>query len=213
MNKNNIIAFVSILFIFVSGLIIKNEFIDKDDIVVLTEENEIQSSDLENNINEETSDEEVEENIQSNIENKEVTIYISGEVNTPGVVTLNEGERLTNAIDKVGGFTKDADLNGVNIAAKIEDEQHYIIPKKGEVSISNSKEASSSERNKSSKININTATKEELDTLPGVGEATANKIINQREDAGEFKNIEEVKNVNGIGEKKFEEMKNLISVK
>ena len=65
---------------------------------------------------------------------------------------------------------------------------------------------------KEEKININTATIEQLDELPGVGEATANKIVNHREENGEFKSIEEIKNVNGIGDKKFEDMKELICV-
>ena len=118
-------------------------------------------------------------------------------------------------MEKLGGTTNKADLNKVNLAMKVEDEQHYIIPKIGEevseesVEVTN-KEVSSQE---SSKININTATIEELDTLPGVGEATANKIVNHRSENGEFKTVEEIKNVNGIGDKKFENIKELICTK
>ena len=68
----------------------------------------------------------------------------------------------------------------------------------------------SENKENSSKININKATIEELDSLPGVGEATANKIVNYRDENGEFKSIEEIKNVNGIGDKKFQDMKDLI---
>ena len=119
----------------------------------------------------------------------------------------------------VGGTTNKADLNGINMAIKVQDEMHYIIPKIGDVVKNNNSEIVSNdntnqaEASKTSQININTATIEELDTLPGVGEATANKIVNHRSENGEFKSIEEVKNVNGIGDKKFEEIKNLICVK
>ena len=66
--------------------------------------------------------------------------------------------------------------------------------------------------NKNNLININTASIQELDTLPGIGEATANKIVNYREEKGKFNSIEEIKNVNGIGDKKYEELKTLISI-
>ena len=98
------------------------------------------------------------------------------------------------------------------MAIKVEDEEHYIIPKIGEVL--EVQESIMAENNgtkeDSSKININKATIEELDSLPGVGEATANKIVNYRDENGEFKSIEEIKNVNGIGDKKFQDMKDLI---
>ena len=105
----------------------------------------------------------------------------------------------------------------MNLAIKIEDEMHYIIPEIGEeinYTSENIKDdiVSKDTTNNSAKININTATIEELDTLPGVGEATANKILNHRKENGNFKSIEEIKNVNGIGDKKFENIRELISV-
>ncbi|MGL5313437.1 MAG: helix-hairpin-helix domain-containing protein [Peptostreptococcaceae bacterium] len=140
---------------------------------------------------------------------RDITIFISGEVVNPGVVTIEGDKRLSDAVDKLGGVTEDADLNKINLAIKIEDEQHYIIPKTGENN--ESVESSSSDINKgNTKININTATIEVLDTLPGVGEATANKILNYREENGMFKSIEEIKNVNGIGDKKFIDLKDKI---
>ncbi len=156
---------------------------------------------------------------ENNITNKKITVYVSGAVNEPGIVTLNEGDRLAKAVEKVGGTTKKADLNGINMAIKLQDEMHYIIPRIGELVKDSASEVVSegnfnqAESSKTSQININTATIEELDKLPGVGEATANKIVNHRSESGEFKSIEEIKNVNGIGDKKFEEMKNLICIK
>ncbi len=154
------------------------------------------------------------------VSNKDITIYISGEINKPGVVTLKSGERLADAVEKLGGTTENADLNGINLAMKVEDEQHYIIPKIGEsINQETDEVVESNTSNKvannqqSSKININSATMEELDTLPGIGEATANKIINHRNEIGSFNCIEEIKNVNGIGDKKFQNIKELICVK
>lgn len=144
----------------------------------------------------------------------EVVVYISGAVKNPGVLTMTSEDRLADAIEMIGGTVDGADMNAVNLAEKLADGKHYIIPKIGEnvapsgnnqVSISNSKGSDG-------KININTATAEELDKLPGVGESTAQKIISYREESGGFKSIEELKNVNGIGDKKFEDMKDSVTI-
>jgi competence protein ComEA len=113
--------------------------------------------------------------------------------------------------------TESADLNKINLAMKLKDESHYIIPKLGENNESYSNNifesnTQSSTNIQSNLININNANAAQLDTLPGIGEATANKIINHREENGLFKSIEEIKKVNGIGDKKYEEIKSLISI-
>lgn len=216
MNRKKIAIFIIILLICPSIIIIKDKLNSKDDIYVLTEENTVK----ENNDKIDEKKEKVE-NIreESKISNKEITVFVSGEVNKPGVVTLKEGERLAVAVEKLGGTTKKADLNNINLAMKVKDEEHYIIPKYGDIKREkNNKEESitekdnSNDKEESQKININTASIDELDKLPGVGEATANKIVNHRKENGDFKNIEEIKNVNGIGDKKFENMKDLICV-
>ena len=210
MNKKKIAVFILMILICPVGLIIKDKLGSKEDIYVLTEEKELYQ---------ETIEEKEVKKEEKDITNKEITVYVSGEVNKPGIVTLNEGDRLATAVEMVGGTTDKADLNGINMAIKVQDEMHYIIPKIGDVVKNNSSEIVSNDNSnqggasKTSQININTATIEELDTLPGVGEATANKIVNHRSENGEFKSIEEIKNVNGIGDKKFEEIKNLICVK
>lgn len=150
--------------------------------------------------------------IQKNI--NMITIHISGEVNNPGVVNIESDKRLSDAVDKLGGITENADLNNINLAMKIEDAKHYIIPKIGE-EIKNSESINNENQNNninSDKVNINQATVEELDRLPGVGQATANKIINYREEHGDFKSIEELKHVNGIGNKKYEQIKDEITL-
>ena len=209
MNKwKKIIFFIMILTICIAGLFIKNKLSHQEEIFVLSEENSKDDLEIEKDAN-------IEINESTNeVSSKEVTVYISGEVNSPGIVTVNSGERLANVVEKVGGVTSTADLNQVNMAIKVEDEEHYIIPKIGEVlEVQENTMAENSEtKENSSKININKATIEELDSLPGVGEATANKIVNYRDENGEFKSIEEIKNVNGIGDKKFQDMKDLIIV-
>lgn len=209
MNKKKIIVFIFIILMCPVGLIIKDKLQSKENVYVLTED-EKQPEKI-------TEEKEVKK--EESITNKKITVYISGEVSKPGIVSLNEGERLATAVQKVGGTTKKADLDGVNMAIKVEDEMHYIIPKIGAVDKHNATQvvkeddANQGESSKASQININTATIEELDTLPGVGEATANKIVSHRGESGDFKSIEEIKNVNGIGDKKFEDMKDLICVK
>ena len=218
MNKKKKFVFAIILLICPTILLVKDKLNSKDDIYVLTEESTVSDENKNNDKKEKIEDE------KENISNKEITVYVSGEVNKSGVVTLKEGDRLAVAVEKVGGTTKKADLNNINLAIRVKDEEHYIIPKIGEAKqedlkdVNNTKDIENAEiKNEntakdSSKININTATLEELDKLPGVGEATANKIISHREENGQFKTIEDIKNVNGIGDKKFEKMKELICV-
>ncbi|CEK31086.1 competence protein ComEA [[Clostridium] sordellii] len=160
-----------------------------------------------------------------NTVNKKITIFISGEVKSPGVVELYSENRLMDGVKKCGGVTDEADMNRINLAMKISDEGHYIIPKIGE-EIENVKDKgketvnqtqnlndNKSEQNKeNNKININNASLIELDSLPGVGEVTAQKIIDYREENTKFKSIEEIKNVKGIGENKFNNLKDYISI-
>lgn len=211
LKKRKIFFFIMIIIICVGVMIIKDK-INSDSnegVYVLSEEDNKMS------VNEENSNTKKEKEVE-NISTKEVTVYVSGAINNPGIVTLNQGDRLSDAVDKLGGMTEDADFNQVNLAIKVEDEKHYIIPKIGEkieIPVEQRQESALENKENSTKININSATIEELDTLPGVGEATANKILNYRNENGKFNSIEEIKNVNGIGDKKYEEIKDLISVK
>lgn len=149
--------------------------------------------------------------IKSDNNKSEVVVYISGQVKNPQVVTMKNGDRLVDAIEKCGGMSKDADTNAVNLALLLKDEAHYIVPKIGEsINIQNNTTTSSTTQN--SLININTADKNTLMNLPSVGEKTAEKIINYRDTNGKFNSINDLKNVSGIGEKKFEQIKDFITV-
>lgn len=167
------------------------------------------------NLSKEFENEDIKKDNNHFDENKNmITIYISGEVNNPGVVNIESDKRLSDAIDKLGGLTQSADLNNINLAMKIEDAKHYIVPKIGEeIKIDESINNENQNNNKyNDKVDINHATIEELEKLTGIGQATANKIINYREEYGDFKSIEELKNVNGIGDKKYEQIKDEITL-
>lgn len=228
--KVKIILFSIVCFLVLSVIIINRLDIFKEDIYVVSKNNSPNKKTdkidqvVKNEGNKSSKD---ESKIDTNIQNNKITIYISGAINRPGIVTIESDKRLYDAVELLGGATKEADLNGINLSLKLEDEQHYIIPKIGEtISVTSNndynksslksepKNESESENNKNpsneSKININTATLEELDTLPGIGEATANKILQHREENGKFASIEDIKNVNGIGDKKYENLKDLI---
>lgn len=164
--------------------------------------------------------------------NGKIVVYISGAVSSPGVISIGADKRLDDAIKMVGGLAKDADINRVNLAMNLEDSQHYIIPYKGQdveadkalspgqggsgSQVSGSQigqgQANNQETN-SGKININMADEKSLESIPGVGPATAKKIVDYRTKQGKFNAIEDIKNVSGIGDKKFESMKDFISVK
>lgn len=157
------------------------------------------------------------------ISTNNIIVYICGAVKTSKVVTLKENSRICDAIDAAGGLTNDADLTTINLAYILEDGEKIYIPKKGEnienlSSLnSNNQDSSyssySSSNFKNNKININKATQTELETIPGIGPSTALKILDYREKNGKFLSIEDIKNVSGIGEAKYEKIKNYISIK
>lgn len=147
-----------------------------------------------------------------------IYVHVSGAVCNPGLYEIESGARIYDAIQAAGGMTKEAAENSVNLAQIIEDGSHITVLTKEEQqsATSGSKEssgaASSSKSNTQSLVNINTATVEELTTLKGVGEATAEKIIADREQKGAFKSKEDLKRVSGIGDKKYESLKDYITV-
>lgn len=209
------VVFLIIIMFSVTNILIKSDLNIKDNVYVVSDSETEKIYASENDYNKEEEKVQLTQNTNESIL-KQITIYISGEVKSPGVVTIQSDKRLSDAIEELGGVTEEADLNGINLAMKIEDEKHYIIPKKGDI-IENSalqmQTTQSQGIDKEGLVNINTASIEELDTLPGIGETTAKKIENYRSENGNFKTIEEIKNVNGIGDKKYIEIKEKITVK
>ena len=131
---------------------------------------------------------------------------------------LESGARIVDAIEAAGGETDEADLTKLNLAYILNDGEKIKVPKKGEeqqeyITSTSGLETSEENKTESQKININTANLEELTKLPGIGEATANKIISYRKETGKFKTIEDLKNVPGIGNSKFDNLKDMITIK
>ena len=180
---------------------------------------------VENTTEEET--EEVEE------ESQKIIVHVSGAVNKEGIVELDADSRISDAIDKAEGLAENADTKKINLAFKLEDGMKIYIPKIGENTeesvgmnaidetskyITSSgdvlqEDGESEKKNQAGKVNINTATQTELETLPGIGPSTSLKIIDYREENGNFQSIEEIKEVSGIGDAKYENIKDLICVK
>ena len=164
---------------------------------------------------------EVGQNEQQNADgkNKNVIVHIMGEVNNPGIVELPEGSRLKDVIEMAGGLTEQANILKVNLAYIVQDGQKIIIPnlneKSTEIAVIDDSENFIADNPTTSggKININTATQSELESITGVGPSMASKILQYRKEHGKFKNVEEIKNVSGIGNAKYESIKTEICVK
>lgn len=143
-------------------------------------------------------------------------VHIAGSVNNPGLYELPQGSRVSDAVTAAGGMSKDANTSSVNLARQLTDGEQIIVSSTEDTQITSENGSSpslnSAEGATQGKININTASTEELMSLDGVGEATADKIIAYRQEHGSFSSIEEIKEVSGIGEKKFEAMKDAITV-
>lgn len=137
-------------------------------------------------------------------------MYITGEVLNPGVYYISEESRLNDLIEICGGFTQNADISELNLAERLSDSDKIEVPKI--VSESENEYINEIEENVSNNlININTATKEQLKSLNGIGDTLADNIINYRK-KNKFNTIEDLLNVNGIGESKFNTIKEYICV-
>lgn len=221
----------------------ENSTIEGNENTNITEESNPNGSDEENN-NQGSNNENVSLENQENDEEK-IYIYITGQVNNPGVVILSEGSRIVDAIEVAGGITSKADISKVNLVYVLQDGMKVNIPSENDLknnpdfeyitmssgdskndenlsgsNTSNSDDSSELSSNSSSQenssknsiVNINTATQTELETLPGIGPSIALKIINYRKENGKFSKIEDIKNVSGVGDSKFESIKKFITV-
>jgi len=151
-------------------------------------------------------------------EEQEIIIHVTGAVKNQGIIESKKGARISDVINLAGGTTEEADLTKINLAYEVEDGQKIYVPSindevETETVTQEAGENVLEDNKKRNKVNINTASQTELETLNGVGPSTALKIINYREENGSFKKIEDVKNVPGIGETKFEDLKESICIK
>lgn len=148
----------------------------------------------------------VEEVVKEEEDN--IFVYIIGAVHEPGVVKIKNGARLYEVLELVGGTSDDANLGLVNLASIVRDEQKIVIPyiASGD-DLNLTKNYIEINVNDNKFVNINTASQSELQKLTGIGESTARKIVEYREQNGSFKNLEELMNVNGIGKSKFNAIK------
>ena len=217
---------------------LKEESVSEIEETIITENTNTEENNLETTeVNTNQENEQIYKNTESS---EKIYVYITGEVNSPGVVLLDNGSRIVDAIEAAGGITDKANITKVNLVYILQDGMKINIPnqndlknnenfeyitmssgdEKNDANINNSASNTSSEKSSSNKesafkisvVNINTATQTELETLPGIGPSLALKIINYRKENGKFSSIEDIKNVSGIGDAKFENIKNYIKV-
>ncbi|QUH20515.1 helix-hairpin-helix domain-containing protein [Alkaliphilus sp. B6464] len=151
------------------------------------------------------------------INSEKIVVHIEGEVVSPGVYELDKDTRVFDVIEAAGGLLETANRKKINLAKKIVDEEYIYIPSEGDENveipnITNAPITTNINKNESL-ININNASMAELNSLPGIGEVLANRIVEYRSEKGDFKSVEELKNVSGIGDKKFSEIKDKVTVK
>ncbi|MBP8002118.1 MAG: helix-hairpin-helix domain-containing protein [Chloroflexi bacterium] len=146
-------------------------------------------------------------------------VYVSGAVNNPGVYQVDPDMIVADAVALAGGVTAAADQTGVNLALRVRDGLQVFVPVLGETTVLPTAPALPGETvdvvtpsAPMALINLNTATLEELDTLPGIGPSIAQRIVDYRTQNGAFTQIEDLMNVPGIGESKFNDIKMLITV-
>lgn len=217
------VLFILIYFVLNAGNLMGDngdveEFNIEDGMLNLEEINEVIEG------SEETEEVENETNNESNIDGEdeeveEIIVHITGEVNKPGIVVLKSNSRIADAINEAGGATKEADLNQINLAYILEDGQKIYIPNKNEkidedeyITEGNGNNIGNNSQKEGEKVNINEAMQTELEELPGIGPSLASRIIEYREQNGDFKKIEELQNVKGIGDAKYNDIKDKVTV-
>lgn len=213
-DKKDKIIFAGVIFLaFLFANILSNDgvkdfFNKSDDEIVMTDQEQAK-------IEEDSSKEENIDDLSIN----DKKVYISGEIINSGVYDIKDGDRLDDLVKRAGGFTEKADLDSINLAMRLEDQMKIYIPNIDEnqnISAANTNLGVGAVDSTNSdaidkKINLNFASKEELMSLPNIGEKRAQAIIDYRQE-NKFEKIEDIKNVSGIGDKYFEAMKDLITV-
>lgn len=149
-----------------------------------------------------------------------IYVDIGGEVNVPGVYEVSEGTRLFQVIEKAGGLTEDADIDVINRAEAVYDGQKILIASyeesekrsKAQALTASAEQSGVSSAADEVRVNINTADSVTLQTIPGIGPSKAERIIEYRNTQGRFQSVDDIKNISGIGDKTFENIKKYITV-
>ena len=137
----------------------------------------------------------------------EIQVYIAGAVNRPGVYFLNDGDRWIDAVEAAGGPTADADVEAINLARRLLDEDQVLVPRLGEQAVLGSAQNPQNEL-----VNINSASAAALDDLPGIGEVRSQSIVDSRQRDGPFSRIEELVERKLIPQSVFDQIRELITV-
>jgi competence protein ComEA len=153
-----------------------------------------------------------------------VIVHVAGAVHHPGVYRLANGARVADAVARAGGATRRAELSGVNLAAKLEDGRQIVVPERAHGPAAGGRGTAPAPApaaagatgvapsTPAAPVNLNTATPEQLDTLPGVGPATVQKIVEYREQHGGFGSVDELGQISGIGDKRLAALRDLVQV-
>ena len=202
-NKNKyLLITIILLFTLLTVMVINLNANSKEYIIGDTDSSTIQDESI--------ADDAEKENYEQE-ENSKVTVFVSGEVLNQRVVEIEKGKRLIDAVEICGGLTENADLNAVNLALVLEEEGHYIIPAIGDMNVLNA--TNLNQMNSSSNlVNINSADIELLKTLPGVGDVLGQRILDEREELGKFTSIDQLNDVSGIGDNKFSDIKDKVTI-
>ena len=155
---------------------------------------------------------------------EDIQVYVHGAVQSPGVYKLLPGARIADAVEAAGGPGPEADLAAINMAQRIVDEDYYYVPRTGETPPSASREGARSGESgagllgpgignsEQGLVDLNTATNEELATLPGIGQVRAQSIVDHREQHGPFASTEAITDVHGIGQGIYQQVRELVTV-
>lgn len=212
-HSKKIIKLLAVIVILIAAFLIYT--LNENKSTITLDEN--QSSKTKSNMEQE----EVKESKDEKKENNHIYVDIGGAIKNPGVYMMESDNRIFEVVEKAGGLKSNSDVSKINQAEKLSDGDKIYIPSVGEdvsgiiskTNNGNNKEfADSTENSNSQKININKADSIALQQITGIGPSTAEKIVNYRKENGNFKSIEDLMNVNGIGQKTFNKIKGNIAI-
>jgi competence protein ComEA len=148
---------------------------------------------------------------------KSLSVHVAGAVARPGLYSMREGSRVADALTEAGGPMTEASLDDINLAARLKDGEKVMVPRSpapvlGQGPGAAVKSESTGQASGGAPVNLNTATAERLDSLPGIGPSFAAKIIDYREKNGPFSSVDELENVPGIGPRKLEALRDLVTI-